>query len=290
MDREAVVELWQEVEGLRLHGWQAGPTKAGPKPAPVVFLLHGGGVDSAELSWCDTLPALAASHRVYAFDWPGYDQSQAAPGVSSLDLYSRLLVGLMDGLGVVQASLVGISMGGGAALLFALTHPKRVERLVLVGSYGLQRKAPWHFLSYCFVKWPALTRWSYAWARKRRSRTAWSLQTILKRPGSITERLVDQVSAAMRQPDVGLAFQSWQRHELQKSGLRTVLVDRVGELQMPVMIVHGGADSLVPLAAAREAKAINPAIRLEIMDGCGHWTQRDWPDEFNRLVRDFLGS
>ena len=278
-------DRWLDIDGLKLHGWQAGP-----EDAPVIFLLHGGGVDNALLSWRLTIPVLAETHRVVAFDWPGYGDSQALDGASTLEVYDRLLLGLMDALGVARAGLMGISMGGAAGLLFALNHPQRVERLALVDAYGLQRKAPFHTLSKWFVDIPALTRWSYAWLRRSRWLTAWTLRSILCRPGSVNDQIVDEVYQVIQKPGIWRAFQTFQQHEMTASGLRSVYIDRVGELRMPVLLIHGGKDSLVPLASAQEAVRINPAIRLEVLEGCGHWPQRDWPQEFNRVAGAFFGE
>lgn len=275
-------EIWLEIEGRRIHCWMDGET------GPAVLLLHGGGVDSARLSWRLAMPVLAKDHRVFAFDWPGYGESDAHPGVNSIQFYSDFTLQVMDMLSLQKASLAGISLGGSAALLFALDHPERVDRLVLVDPYGLQRKVAFHRFSYWVVNQPAVTRWSYAWLRRSRALTRWSLTYILSRPGSPSNEVVDEVFQEIQKEDFWLPFQSLQQSEILPDGLRNVMIDRVGELKMPTLIIHGGKDRLVPLACAEEAVRINPAIQLAVMEGCGHWPQRDWPDEFNRLISEFL--
>ena len=275
-------EIWLEIEGRRIHGWADGET------GPAVLLLHGGGVDSARLSWRLAMPVLAKDHRVFAFDWPGYGESDAHPGVNSIQFYSDFTHQVMDKLGLPKASLAGISLGGSAALLFGLQYPERVEKLVLVDPYGLQRKVALHGFSYWFVQRPSLTRISYAWLRRSRALTRWTLSYILSRPGSITDELVDELYQIIQKEDIFLPFQSLQQSEVLPNGLRTVMIDRVSELKMPTLIIHGGKDKLVPLACSQEAVRINPDIQLAVMKGCGHWPQRDWPDEFNRLISEFL--
>jgi pimeloyl-ACP methyl ester carboxylesterase len=98
---------------------------------PAVVLLHGGGLDLT--SWDAQADALAEHFRVVRFDARGHGRSAAPPGLSSpADDLGRVL----DQLGVRRATLVGLSMGGGAALNFAIAHPERVERLVLVSTSG----------------------------------------------------------------------------------------------------------------------------------------------------------
>jgi pimeloyl-ACP methyl ester carboxylesterase len=73
-------------------------------------------------------------------------------------------------------SLAGISMGGGIALGFALNYPHRVERLVLVDSYGLADKSPMHKLSYLFIRIPFINEWTWSLTSHSRSMTASSLK------------------------------------------------------------------------------------------------------------------
>ena len=82
---------------------------------------------------------------------------------------------LMDALGLKRASLVGISMGAGAALGFALRSPERIEKLVLVDSYGLGSQVPWGRLGYLLVRAPFLKELTYALLRRSRTMIRWSL-------------------------------------------------------------------------------------------------------------------
>ena len=122
---------WVEVDGLRVHC-----LKAGEGDVPVL-LLHGGGYDSASLSYKHGIGPISEHHRVFAPDWPGYGESDKPEMQYSTEYYVDFLGRLMDALGLETASLVGISMGGAIALGFSLRSPQRVDKLVLVDSYGL---------------------------------------------------------------------------------------------------------------------------------------------------------
>jgi pimeloyl-ACP methyl ester carboxylesterase len=65
-------------------------------------------------------------------------------------------------------------------------------------------------------------------------------------------------------------------------------MDRLGEIKAKTLIIHGEKDTLVPLEASREAHGLIQDAELKIMAGCGHWPQRDNPEEFNKVVREFL--
>ena len=105
---------WIEVEGLRVHYQTAGQTAA------PVLLLHGGGYDSASLSYKHSFGPISQYHRVIAPDWPGYGESDKPRVRYSTEYYMDFLGRLMDALGLEKASLVGISMGGAVSLEFSL--------------------------------------------------------------------------------------------------------------------------------------------------------------------------
>jgi len=273
-----------DVDGLRIHYYQAG-TAGSP-----VLLLHGGGSDSAWLSWALAIPALAEAHRVYAPDWPGYGQSDRPDAPYAMDYYVDLLPRLMDALGIERASLGGVSMGGGIALGFALRHPQRVERLVLVDSYGLQTCAPWQRLSALMIRLPWLNEATWALLRHSRPLAAASLKAIFADPSRVTPDLLDEVMVEARRPAAGRAWRVFQRHEVGWNRVRTSYLDELGHITAPTLLIHGAQDSLVPLRWAREAASRLPNARLEVLEHCGHWPQRECPEAFNRLVAEFLGD
>ena len=252
-------------------------------------MLHGGGLDNASLSWEMLIPELSKNRRVIAPDLPGYGQSDKPDVTYDLAYYAEFLPQFMRAIGVEQADLVGISMGGAISLGHVLNYPEQVGKLVLVDSYGLQRESPFHKLSYLFVRFPGVRALTY-WSIKSRVMTRYSLKMILKRPGSVSDELVESVYQQLMIPGVTRAFSDFQNAELTWDGLKTVYMDRLPEIKSRTMIIHGGKDTLVPLSASREAHGLIQDSVLKIMEGCGHWPQRDHPEEFNRLVQDFLIS
>jgi phosphate transport system protein len=78
------------------------------------------------------------------------------------------------------------------------------------------------------------------------------------------------------------------KHEVLRDRLRSNFMPELGEIVAPTLIVHGGADTLVPLKYAEEACRHIPDCRLEVLPGAGHWAQRERPAEFVRLVNEFL--
>jgi pimeloyl-ACP methyl ester carboxylesterase len=258
--------------------------------APVV-LLHGGGTDNAMLSWRDAIPALAqAGYRVYAPDYPGYGDSPPSREPAVLENLGGCLRQLMDTWDVPQAALVGVSMGGALAIGYALEHPERVSRLILVGPYGIQDEVPFHKLSYFLVKAPWLMDAFWAMSRGSRMAARYSLNSIIKNPQSRTDALLEEVLAAMENRHSQAAFSQFQRDEIQWRGVKTNYTSRLGEIAAPALIVHGDQDVGVPLEYARCAAQRLPNGRLEVIPNAGHWTQRDYPERFNRLMLEFLAE
>jgi pimeloyl-ACP methyl ester carboxylesterase len=153
---------WIEIGGLRIHCLMAGQTGS------PVLLLHGGGYDSASLSYGPIIGPISRSHRVFAPDWPGYGESDKPDLDYTTEYYETVIGRLMDALGLEKVSLVGISMGGAISLGFSLSSPQRVGKLILVDSHGLGKEVPGRVVSYAVVRLPLLNR--LVWAAMGRSR------------------------------------------------------------------------------------------------------------------------
>lgn len=259
--------------------------RAGSEGPPVV-LLHGGGSDTARISWEKTIPVLADNYRVYAPDWPKHGGSRPYHGHATQEALERCLGDLLDAWELPRATLVGLSMGGSAATGFALDHPERVGRLVLVDSGGMQERAPAHKLSYLLTKTPPLPRlatWLFLSRRLIRYNLKDGLfESEVEDLDEIVEAVYEEVKAK------GTLYSDWLLDQLRWSGMRTNHTPRLQEIRCPTLVIHGTEDGLVPLACAREAARRIPDAELYEMGGCGHWTNRERPEEFNRVLLSFL--
>jgi len=256
---------------------------------PQVLLLHGGGIDSAKLSWGILIEALAPNFRVLAPDLPGYGDSERPKITYSIQLYLDFVSDLLDQLSIQRTSVAGLSMGGAIAIGLTLQRAQLVGKLVLVDSYGLQSKIPFHKLGYLYVRTPGISPLTWAMIRSRWV-TRESLKALLRRPGMVTEELVDMTFEQIMRPDASVAFTSLQVDEMTWSGLKTCYMDRLSEIHSPTLVIHGTKDMLVPPECSHKASQIIPNARLHWMDGCGHWTPRDNPEDFNRTVSAFLSE
>jgi pimeloyl-ACP methyl ester carboxylesterase len=277
-----------ETTSVRVDGLRVRCLAAGKGGAPPVLLLHGGGFDCAGFSYRDAIGPLSRLRPVIAFDWPGYGGSDMPNLRCDLAYYARFLSRLMDSLGIRRAALVGLSMGGGAALSFALRSPERVEKLVLVASYGLGKDVPYGRLGYCLVHAPFATDLVYALLRRSRRALRSGLRSIVWDPRAVGDELVEEARGLLDQPASGRAFRSFRKSEVGWGGLRTDLSDRLGGVAAPTLLIHGEHDRVVPVEWARRAHELLSDSELRVLRDCGHWPPREYPDEFNRLVADFL--
>jgi pimeloyl-ACP methyl ester carboxylesterase len=282
-DSTGVETVWVRVNGLRVRC-----LAAGTRGAPPTLLLHGGGFDAAEFSYRHAIDPLSRLRRVFAPDWPGYGGTDKPDLRYDLAYYGRFLERLMDSLGIERAALVGVSMGGAAALSFALRSPGRVEKLILVASYGLGKDIPYGRLGYFLVHAPLATDLVYALLRRSRRSLRWGLRRIVHDPRVVSDELVKEARRLLNEPASGQAFRSFRKSEVAWGGLTTDLSERLGELAVPALIVHGEHDRVVPLEWAQRAHERLPDSELCVLQGCGHWPPRECPEEFNRVVADFL--
>lgn len=280
--RGAVRQQVLELRNGRIRYFQAGDA------GPPVILLHGGGLDTAWISWRHAIPALSPSYRVYAPDWPKHGGSRPWKAAATQEGLEACLIELLDAWQLPHVTLVGLSMGASAAVGVTLRRPERVDRLVLVDSGGLQQRARSHKLSYLLLHAPFLRRLaSRLFARRSVLRYALQRQ-LFKGPVGDLHETAEEVYHELRAR--GTLFSDWQVDELTWDGLKTNHMPRLHEIACPTLIIHGSRDDLVPLSVAREAARRIPRARLHVMEGCGHWPNRERPDAFNKALLDFLGA
>ncbi|AKS34927.1 alpha/beta fold hydrolase [Mycolicibacterium goodii] len=262
-----------------------------------VVLLHGGGVDSAELSWGGIGPALAsAGYLVICPDHPGYGHSP----LSTLPVTQERLVAyvgeFVDAAVDGPYAIGGLSLGGGMTIGHVLERPERVTGAMLLGSYGIMPRlsdGPFsvarQLLTWAMVRTGAVgavTRW----AAHNRTTMDQSIAAIIRNRAHRTEELRQAVYAAAAQPDGFIAFEQWQRDQVGWNRQRTDYTDRLPTFPRPALIVHGGRDTGVPVARAVAAAQLIPHATLKVIAEAGHWVQRDAPDIVLDAMTAFLAA
>jgi 4,5:9,10-diseco-3-hydroxy-5,9,17-trioxoandrosta-1(10),2-diene-4-oate hydrolase len=190
----------------------------------------------------------------------------------------------MDALGLRRASLAGNSLGGLIALALALERPQRVHRLILEDAAGLGREIM-GFLR--LLSTPILGELLVS---DSRNSVRWVLKQVVHNQAQITERLVDFIHRERSRPGNRAALLKVLRAGVSPLGLKPSvnLTSRLGQLQVPTLVVWGREDRIFPLAHGRRAAQMLPQGRLRVFEQCGHWPHVEVSQAYNRELLDFL--
>ncbi len=245
-----------------------------------VLLLHGSGPGvSAWANWRLAMPELAKARRVIAPDMVGFGFSDRPAGIEySLDVWVAQAIGLLDALGIEQADLVGNSFGGALALAMAIRHPKRIRRLVLMGSVGVHFEltqgldAVWGYT-------PSIDNMRhlmdlFAYDRK----LVTDELANIRYQASIRPGFQESFSAMFPAPR-----QRWiEAMQSREQDIRA--------LPHETLIVHGREDQIIPLTNAYVLAQWIQRAQLHVFGRCGHWTQIEHAARFSQLVGNFLAE
>jgi pimeloyl-ACP methyl ester carboxylesterase len=249
------------VGGERIHYFVGG------HGSPVV-LVHGLGAEATY--WANLMPQLSGSgHRVYALDLLGYGTSAKPAGSQySIPEEASVVEGFLGVLGLDHVDLAGWSMGGWVAMRVALDDPGRIARLMLFDAAGI-RFAPDYDATLFAPRTPAQLDRLYA--------------LLMPRPPRMPAFLTRDVLRRM-------ARQQWviERSAASMFSGRDLEDGKLGNLKMPVLIVWGKEDHLLPLSTGMAMHADIPQSVLEVFDGCGHLAPGQCADRVGPRVNAWL--
>ena len=251
---------------------------------PPLLLFHGLGASVA--TWRDNIGPLSQFFRVYAVDLPGHGDSDKPDIDYSTGTLVRFTVELIDTLDLERPAIVGNSVGGALALMAALGHPDRVSRLVFVDSASLGREVS------IYIRLVSIPGIGELLESSRVGGTRFMLNNIFHDRSFVTEELLDEFYRSRKVPGAKEAVVKVIRNTVNLFGIRKeyVLLDELAGLDLPVMLVWGAQDQILPVAQAYRAQRAAPHIQLNVFDQCGHWPQMERASEFNSRVVEFLSD
>lgn len=243
--------------------------RMGPEQGPAVILVHGFGGDIE--SWLFNQPVLADSHRVYALELPGH--GRAEKNVEGLDVatLAMLLADYMDAAGTGPAHLVGLSLGGGIVLKLALDQPERVTALSLLAPAGLGPELNMDFIE-GFI------------AAERRKEIKGLLGQLFADPELVSRDMVDKVQKFKRLDGVKPSLRGLADSVFPGGHQALVMKDQLASLAMPVQVIWGDADAILPPA---QSEGLPDNVQLRILEQIGHMPHMEAAGEVNRLIADF---
>jgi 4,5:9,10-diseco-3-hydroxy-5,9,17-trioxoandrosta-1(10),2-diene-4-oate hydrolase len=269
---------------LTLNYYEAGePTDVGGG-LPLV-MLHGGGPGaSAWSNFGSALTAFATDFRTLLVDQPGFGDSDKPPVVGNYFRHSAgYLLALLDELGIDRIHLLGNSLGGGTAARFALEHPKRVGRLVLMGPGGLNLNV----LSADPTE--GVQRLMDFSANPSREAMRAFISTMVVDQSLVTDALVDERLADATRPGAREAMASMGASFWNPETFEDGMIWREAHrIRQHTLLTWGREDRVNPLDGALVALKQIPKAQLHVFPNCGHWAQIEAAEAFHAVTKTFL--
>lgn len=246
-----------------------GYAEVGSRGATPVIFLHGVGSDKSV--WRPQLEHFGRERRAIAFDYPGYGESDFAPGAGR-DEFAEAILAAMDELGVGQAHVCGLSLGGVVAIAMYHAAPGRCASLVIADTFAVHPDGQ------------AIYDRSVAASKAMTMRALAEARTDLLLGTEASEALRRQVIETMAAID----------SDAYRLGAAAVwLADQCGRaaaIDVPTLILCGTEDGITPPALSAELHEIIGNSRLEWVEGAGHLANLEQPERFNSAIDRFLSE
>lgn len=249
---------------------------------PAVLLIHG--IPTSSLLWRDVIPVLAETHRVIAPDMLNYGKSEKpADADVSIAAQSRLMVKVLDALGIPRADVVAHDIGGGVAQLMAVNHPERVKKLVLSNAV-------------CFDSWPIP---EFKPLQEPGAEAKMSLDAFVS---MMREFLPQGVSRpeALTSEALDILMEPWASEEGKRALFRNfrrlnpeytqAIADELKHLNHETLILWGREDPFQKPAYAEKLRDAIPDARLTWIDEAAHWVMEEKPAEVAAELKAFLAE
>jgi len=236
------------------------------------ILIHGFGGDLN--TWLYNHEALAADRSVYALDLRGHGGSSKQVGCATLDQFAGDLGGFLDAIGLTKVHIAGHSMGGAVGLQFALRHPGRVASLTLIAAAGLGLEIDGAYIQ------------GFITAGRRKEMSS-QIEKLFADPKLVTRRLVEDVLKFKRLDGVEASLRAIAGQLYAGDRQITMLRDRFSELPMPVLVIWGTEDRILPPS---HAEGLPQTVRVVTIPGCGHMVHMEAAQKVNRLMTHFWDS
>lgn len=246
---------------------------------PVIF-LHG--IPTNNHLWRNIMPVLAEHHRVIAPDLMNYGQSGKPSSADvSINAQSRMIVDLMDALGLRRADIVAHDIGGGVAQLIAVNYPEKVRRLVLIDSV-------------CFDSWPIP---EFEPLQKPEAEVEMSLEDFVSMMRDFMPNGVQRKSA-MSDAVMDLYLEPWSSEEGKRAFFRNLrrlnpeytqaIASELGNLPHKTLVLWGDKDPFQNPDYAKKLVEAIPKAELQWIEDAGHWLMEEKPEEIAAQLVRFL--
>jgi pimeloyl-ACP methyl ester carboxylesterase len=272
-----------------IHGYRRAFRVAGSGPA--LLLIHGVGCNSK--SWEPVHAKLAQRFTVIAPDLLGHGESDKPHADYSLPAFANGMRDLLAVLGIDRVTVVGHSFGGGVAMQFAYQYPELVERIVLVSAGGVSKDVS------LALRLAAMPMGAEALGVLRAPGVLPAIRRVGRAVGAVlgstrfgrdTADVVEMLDG-FEDPAGLAAFARTLRSVVDARGQYVTMLDRSYLVKsVPVQIIWGNDDMIIPVDHAHTAHAAMPGSRLDVFENSGHMPFHDHPDRFVEVVERFVDS
>jgi pimeloyl-ACP methyl ester carboxylesterase len=257
----------------------------GKRDGRVLVLIHG---SNASLhTWEPWVKRLGNDYRIISMDLPGHGLTGVDPaGTYDNASYVAVVDQLLTKLGVGQAVIGGNSMGGGVSWMYALAHPEKTEALLLVDAGGQPQAKPDELpIGFRLMRMPIIKEAARSIAP--RSIFESSIQNTMSVQSKIDDALIDRYWELNRYPGNREAtMKRFSSPGSMKSGTK----EQLATIKVPVLIMWGEADKLIPVSSARWFAEAIPGARLVVYPNVGHIPMEEVPDESAADVKAWLDA
>jgi pimeloyl-ACP methyl ester carboxylesterase len=271
-------DQYLNVKGIKTRYWTAGDK------GPVLVLIHCFGA-SVEI-WQHNIEPLAKFYRVYAIDLVGFGRTDKHEGTYTPPFMVQFINDAITALNLDKVTLIGLSMGGGLSILYALRFPHKVDKLVLIDSAGLGKEI---IFSIRLMSLPFLGELATKPSRKM---AYLFFKPTVQNPNQLKGQFTDIYYELFSLPGAQMAMLKVLRSGCTIFGLKKNVLNEtmmnLHRITSPTLIIWGKQDAMVPLKQAYYAKEKISNSTLHIVEQCGHMPNFEKPDEFNQVVLDFL--
>lgn len=281
-----------EVQYVTLHGKKRAYVMKGSGPA--VLLLHGLACDHR--TWEPVIDQLAEKYTVIAPDLLGHGLSDKPRADYTVGGYANGMRDLLTVLGIDKVSVVGHSFGGGVAMQFAYQFPERTQRMMLVASGGLGPEVTTLIKLIQVPGWfrvmGALTLPGVRHVETFALRAAAEHGAVgpLRKYTRDLDEVADIVES-WKDRRTRFAIRHLVRAVIDWQGQIVTMADRAYLTEaMPMAVVWGREDQVIPVRHASNASALAPDVQVEVLEDAGHFPHKDHPEEFARILDEFIST
>ncbi len=238
-----------------------------------IVLLHGlGGMAER---WTPVIPLLSKKYRVIALDLIGYGHSDKPKTDYTPELFTEFILDFLDTLSVDTIFMVGTSLGGQIVAECAATQKNSIKKVVMISPAGMMKEST-----------PTLDAYTMAALYPTYETVKTAYEMMMNQKNGPSQRTIDNFIANMSQPNAKMVFLST------LLGLKNspVITKKLQLINIPTLIVWGSNDNMIPVKYAKDFVSAIKNSNLIVMEGCGHIPYEEKPDEFSKMILEFLGT